>query len=786
MKNSETYIVTAKTVDEAMAIAQREYGGAGKDISFDILEMPKKGFLGLGAKDAKIKVTVTEEETISLSSIVDEMRSYRIQTDRDGGDREERQSKKQPQENKPQQQKQQAQKTDKSTNTDKPTYTDKSAQQQKQNQGEQKPKPQAQRADKPQPKQDKPAPQSQEKPAAQQSQPKPQQPKQDRAPKADKPADKAAQQPKPAEAKPVQPKPVQEKPAPQPVTEKPVEVKPESKPEPKPQPQPVQKPAPKAEKPASKPTKAEATADGILDNMPAYTIDENREKTPVYKETGANVKTYTKSAMHTAAVADGSIGTDSAPVADVRWDSARDLKKAEEATAAAIAAAAPKTVAPISAEEAAKAADDRRSAAKDNSSARDNSSPAPRDNSSAVARDKRAAAQERYAAIRGRNLQTELAAKDEDEIDVSGTSSLLDEMFAEEETYVPSDGSIDVAALDAAIEAMVEELPAPEARKKVAITQAEMDHALAFVTTLLANMQIDAEARALPCPEGEEIETAEGADVYPAMEIVGEGTGILIGHHGETLDAIQYLLNLAAIRHSDNPTGDYVKISLDIENYRAKREETLRSLARRMAARALKYKRNVFLEPMNAYERRIIHSELQMVEGVSTHSVGTDKNRKIIITYEGADRVLDDRRPRSESGSRNNNRRDNNRNRSRRDNAETQEPQAAESGEGEGAQQNPQGNAQGEGKSRSRNRNRNRNRRRSQLDLEGPAEIQTAAGDGASAIIPPEEREALDRQLTDPGNRPAKEQKKPEVNEAEIPAFLQRPADEPAEHLREN
>ncbi len=770
MKNSETYIVTAKTVDEAMAIAQREYGGAGKDISFDILEMPKKGFLGLGAKDAKIKVTVTEEETISLSSIVDEMRSYRIQTDRDGGDREERQPKKQSQENKPQQQKQQSQKTDKP------------AQQQKQSQGEQKPKPQAQPQQKPQAqKADKPQP-KQEKPAAQQSQPKPQQPKQDRAPKADKPADKPAQQPKPTEAKPVQPKPVQEKPAPQPV-EKPVEVKPE------PKPQPVQKPAAKA--PAAKPTKVEATADGILDNMPAYTIDENREKTPVYKETGANVKTYTKSAMHTAAVADGSLGTDSAPVADVRWDSARDLKKAEEATAAAIAAAAPKTVAPISAEEAAKAADDRRSAAKDNSSARDNSSAAARDNSSPAARDKRAAAQERYAAIRGRNPQTALAAKEEDEdgIDVASTldtASVLDSMFAEEEAYIPSDGSIDVAALDAAIEAMVEELPAPEARKKVAITQAEMDHALAFVTTLLANMQIDAEARALPCPEGEEIETAEGADVYPAMEIVGEGTGILIGHHGETLDAIQYLLNLAAIRHSDNPTGDYVKISLDIENYRAKREETLRSLARRMAARALKYKRNVFLEPMNAYERRIIHSELQMVEGVSTHSVGTDKNRKIIITYEGADRVLDDRRPRSESGSRNNNRRDNNRNRSRRDNAEAAEPQTAESGEGEGAQQNPQGNAQGEGKSRSRNRNRNRNRRSRQLDLEGPAEIQTAAGDGASAIIPPEEREALDRQLTDPGNRPAKEQKKPEVNEAEIPAFLQRPADEPAEHLREN
>ena len=81
-----------------------------------------------------------------------------------------------------------------------------------------------------------------------------------------------------------------------------------------------------------------------------------------------------------------------------------------------------------------------------------------------------------------------------------------------------------------------------------------------------------------------------------------------------------------------------MKIVVDIEGYREKREETLRTLARRMAARAVKYKRNVFLEPMNAYERRIIHSELQSFENVSTHSVGADKDRKIIITYEGPDK----------------------------------------------------------------------------------------------------------------------------------------------------
>ena len=82
-----------------------------------------------------------------------------------------------------------------------------------------------------------------------------------------------------------------------------------------------------------------------------------------------------------------------------------------------------------------------------------------------------------------------------------------------------------------------------------------------------------------------------------------------------------------------------MKITVDIENYREKREATLRALARRMAQKAIKYKRNMVLEPMNPYERRIIHSELQTFENVDTHSVGSDENRKVVITYEGADKA---------------------------------------------------------------------------------------------------------------------------------------------------
>ncbi len=119
------------------------------------------------------------------------------------------------------------------------------------------------------------------------------------------------------------------------------------------------------------------------------------------------------------------------------------------------------------------------------------------------------------------------------------------------------------------------------------------------------------------------------------ITIEGKDAPSLIGHRGEMLDAIQYLSNLCLARKSEGDNKEYVKVVIDIENYREKREQALRALARRMAQKALKYQRNVLLEPMNPYERMIIHSEIQGIEGVSTHSVGYDENRKIVITVEG-------------------------------------------------------------------------------------------------------------------------------------------------------
>ena len=150
------------------------------------------------------------------------------------------------------------------------------------------------------------------------------------------------------------------------------------------------------------------------------------------------------------------------------------------------------------------------------------------------------------------------------------------------------------------------------------------DIALEFVKKLVSDMQLNVTVDMRYCPEREGM----------LIDIQGEGAGMLIGHHGDTLDSIQYLANLAANKKVDGEKRAHVKITVDAENYRAKREETLRSLARRMADKVLKYKKSVMLEPMNPYERRIIHSEIQGIAGVSTNSIGSENNRKIVIYLE--------------------------------------------------------------------------------------------------------------------------------------------------------
>ena len=163
--------------------------------------------------------------------------------------------------------------------------------------------------------------------------------------------------------------------------------------------------------------------------------------------------------------------------------------------------------------------------------------------------------------------------------------------------------------------------------ENINVTVEEKTLAINFLKTFIKDIGINCEVKG-------DMTLNENGFVSRLITIEGEDAPSLIGHRGDMLDALQYLANLCLARKSEGEHKEYVKVVLDIENYREKREQSLRALARRMAEKALKYQRNVLLEPMNPYERMIIHSEIQGIEGVSTHSVGYDDNRKIVITCE--------------------------------------------------------------------------------------------------------------------------------------------------------
>ena len=163
-------------------------------------------------------------------------------------------------------------------------------------------------------------------------------------------------------------------------------------------------------------------------------------------------------------------------------------------------------------------------------------------------------------------------------------------------------------------------IPEDELKMELRQVEAGEDMSFDFITTLLSDIGLKAEAKLYAVEDGTRRITIEGEDA-----------AVLIGHHGDTLDALQYLANLACARKNSKGERDKSRVTIDIEGYRKKREETLRALARRMANKAKRNRRSVMLEPMSAYERRIIHSEIQNIEGVSTNSIGSDNNRKIVI-----------------------------------------------------------------------------------------------------------------------------------------------------------
>ena len=568
---SETYIITAKTVDEAIAIANREYADADHEVAYDIIDMPKKGIFGIGARDAKIKITVSKVQKVDLGSLVDDIRSMKTLTDRGGSRTPEKKTK--------------------------PAVhvTAKNVQKSAQNGT-------------------KPAQTAQTQKSAVHGNTKPAQPKQNQPKTAEKSAEKPVQQ-KSAQKKPVenaqpksekqnQPKPqnqpkVAEKPAEKPVQQKSAQKPVENKSAEKPQ----KSAQPKAEAKAE--TKVEAKAE------PVQTTEAKEEKTYT-SHLGNEVKRTRRperKPQHTENIAASGV-TVSSPVGLSDFSGTKtggfgsgDYKSGRISN------------------------DIRKKPVADPAKAN-------RDALKALTFDVDAhekAQAEESAPVAPTVTKAERPAKPAKPARQNKPQPKPVEKAQQKEEKYPESTLVKTEEQPAAADASAEK------RLREGVTQAEMDYALDFANTLLENMKLDAKAVQADANGDEYIINGE-ANVYPRINIIGEDTGILIGHHGETLDAIQYLVNLSALRKSKQKDGDYVKIVVDIEGYREKREETLRTLARRMAARAVKYKRNVFLEPMNAYERRIIHSELQSFENVSTHSVGADKDRKIIITYEGPDK----------------------------------------------------------------------------------------------------------------------------------------------------
>lgn len=172
--------------------------------------------------------------------------------------------------------------------------------------------------------------------------------------------------------------------------------------------------------------------------------------------------------------------------------------------------------------------------------------------------------------------------------------------------------------------------PAPAAEEKTPAAPVEAAPAVfadsdpaqaakAFIDGLLEKMGI----------QGEAFPTM-GEENTLLVDIRGEDMGAVIGRRGDTLDAIQYLTSLSINRGRE----EHIRVTLDTEGYRAKREESLNRLARKMAGKVLKYHKNMTLEPMNPYERRIIHAALQDYNGVTTYSTGTEPNRRVVVALE--------------------------------------------------------------------------------------------------------------------------------------------------------
>ncbi len=188
-------------------------------------------------------------------------------------------------------------------------------------------------------------------------------------------------------------------------------------------------------------------------------------------------------------------------------------------------------------------------------------------------------------------------------------SLALDELKADKD-------NVDIEVLDEGNKGIFGLIGNKMARVKVTLRETGGEKAKNFLLDVFEKMNVKAD-----------IQTTEDEDSL-LLKINGKDIGIIIGRRGETLDALQYLTSLVVNKDKEI----YKRVVLDIENYRQKREETLVKLASRLADKVVKYKKNITLEPMNPYERRIIHSSLQNHKYIETYSIGDEPNRKVVIT----------------------------------------------------------------------------------------------------------------------------------------------------------
>lgn len=188
-------------------------------------------------------------------------------------------------------------------------------------------------------------------------------------------------------------------------------------------------------------------------------------------------------------------------------------------------------------------------------------------------------------------------------------------------------GFFGIGAKDAVVKVTVNNASSKPAKaskpasKKAVSNSAPDEVAAKFLEGIFKAMELDVN-----------IDAKEGEDNTVSIDISGENMGIVIGKRGDTLDSLQYLTSLVVNKHSE----DYIKVSIDTENYREKRADALLALSKRLSEKVARTGKKFTLEPMNPYERRIIHSSLQDNEAVTTYSIGSEPYRKVVIAPKNA------------------------------------------------------------------------------------------------------------------------------------------------------